>query len=532
MHGGDIHYRELCRDGLYRRCPEPEWDVKDMGSCTTQPVLSSIAGNIEYTRVNLPLPRFKTPLPRARQKKDAHDRLNRRDVRTFMMEAGCAWLQPFEDKTDIEYEEISNIIDDLPAHYWHCEQLQDSLEKKVCLNPSSLEPSPIFRRQIVGGPTSVIHIKPDVLRWRICFARLGAENAHILFNIFEAKYHIYLLPTNNSSDRTWARSIWECKYVSMMHDWTHSGTSGVDDADLGYKDLPLLQLKGFFTSEACWWLTKKASAALIAQDYMAWITGILVPFDAFEAMALTYRELLHHFPRDEYSVGCPTARPFPKMRSLASYYYSNQLSRPLGLKPLCQRRSRLEFAHERETYIFVLQAVWHNWKHGLRLFKIPKKTLEGMVETKLNEVPKELLGLPIAPAVIMKKLQDLNDQKVKLSLRNTIGTLLPGLRYAHFWRLRRNGNFLNIGGGEISMFPPGMSEELRAELEKARRYSALEVIDKSGENVRIVRKRPRELPEAERDAERDAEREKTRLLLESVEKVAREYENVSDRYWG
>jgi len=170
---------------------------------------------------------------------------------------------------------------------------------------------------------------------------------------------------------------------------------------------------------------------------MASITDIDVPFDAFEAMALSYEELLFHFPKVDVAAIC-TPTPFPKMRSLASYYYSNQLSYPHGLPWNSRRRRLLEFAHERETYIFVLQAVWHNWTSGRRLFMISSSILDKMYKTNLHRVPKELLGLTIAPAVIMAKLQQMNEIEARLP-SNSISSDLPMLRTIYFWWLDRAG---------------------------------------------------------------------------------------------
>jgi len=260
-------------------------------------------------------------------------------------------------------------------------------------------------------------------------------------------YHQHLIDslpsiriTKESQDvvLTWARSELECKYVAIMQNWADHGDLRNRNDDLGYKDLPLLKLNGFFTSETCWWMTERASAALIAQDYLAKITDIDVPFDAFEAMALEYNELFNHFPTTDGYLSDTVPRPFPKMRSLASYYYSNQLSDPLGLEPESSRRSRLEFAHQHETYIFVLQAVWHNWTHGRRLFMIPQNVLQGMYNTKLNQVPKELLGLPIAPAMIMENLRQLNaGQPFDRCWANTISSDLPMFCSTYFWWLGR-----------------------------------------------------------------------------------------------
>jgi len=388
------------------------WDVHDVEPYTTRPVISPTPMLIEYMQVflqdhaeedklmNLQIPSITSMA-----------RLLRRDVvQTFLRDAGCVVLQPFEDKTALALRNIRTsistreLINSLPS-----KRITQESEKVVLKRPE-LQPGffskkdwPVYpitgselslQKQVIDGPSSVIHIKPDVLRWRICHIRLGRELTERLFECFTSKYNIFLLPKKNSTDRTWARSEWECKYVAKMQIFT-CGIKSVRDDVLGYEHLPLLQLEGFFTSEACWWFTKEASAALIAQDYLANMTSMNVPFDAFEAMALTNTELRYHFPIiDRFDRRHLNTGLFPKMRSLASYYYSNQLSHPHGLHPKHPRRLRLQFAHERETYIFVLQAVWHNWKHGRRLFNIPKKPLDGMFATKLNEVPKELLGLP------------------------------------------------------------------------------------------------------------------------------------------
>jgi len=210
----------------------------------------------------------------------------------------------------------------------------------------------------------------------------------------------------------------------------------IREDDLGYEHLPLLKIPGFFTSKTCWWLTNEASVALIAQDYIAKTTRMNVPFDAFEAMALSGDELSHHFPVVDSYLGCTVPRPFPKMHSLASYYYSNQLSWPHGLNSQNPRRARLQFAHERETYIFVLQSVWHHWSTGRRLFMIPQITLMGMYNTLLDRVPKEVLGLPIAPAIIMDKLRLMNEgHPFDRCWANTISSDLPLLESTYFWWL-------------------------------------------------------------------------------------------------
>jgi len=155
-------------------------------------------------------------------------------------------------------------------------------------------------------------------------------------------------------------------------------------------------------------------------------------------MALSYEELSWHFPKVDFA-GSRSAKPFPnKMRSLASYYYSNQMSEPHGLPYNSRRRRLLKFAHERETYVFILQAIWHNWKSG-KLFRLPRVTVSKMYNTNLHRVPKELLGLLIAPAVIMDKLDQANEAKNIVRIMNTVSIDLPKLSNSYFYWLDSDG---------------------------------------------------------------------------------------------
>jgi len=358
-----------------------DWDMVDLENCTTL-VSSDSTGLIGYTKVNAPS-LSDTALLDARAMNSVREQLNVAQVQTFLREAGCALLQPFEIKTDAY---LKNLIESLRSFRITHERSQAQVVRKRlanCLSRKKFPVNPIkgsslsFKELVVKEPApNVTEIKPDVLRWRMCYIRLGAYLTERLFHCFTSKYNIYLLPEKNSTDRTWARSILEVEYVAIMQDWTCNGTKDVDDADLGYEHLPLLKLrnrdhpvlqpgngtradddadfgqlrKGLFASGDCWWIKEEATSALVAQDLLASLTKINVPFDAYETIVFTHEELRHHFPEiDASEMENLHPRPLPKMRSLASYYYSKQMSHPLGLNPKSRRRRLLQFAHDRET---------------------------------------------------------------------------------------------------------------------------------------------------------------------------------------
>jgi len=201
-----------------------DWNMSEVYAYTTQPVLSSGSGNIEYKRMKLPL-----------QNDEIHGRnlLNRVDVRTFLKDAGCAVLRPFDN---MALPFAQNLIMAMPSG-----RITNVTEDPVWpVNPLP-DSSLTLKEQVLKGPAAVTRIKPDVLRWRICYTRLGSSLTERLFHCFTSKYNIYLLPKKNSTDRTWARSIWECKYVALMHDWTQNGSEGIRDDELGYEHLPLLR---------------------------------------------------------------------------------------------------------------------------------------------------------------------------------------------------------------------------------------------------------------------------------------------------
>jgi len=180
--------------------------MSDVDSYATQPVLSSLSGKIEYRRINLPL---------LNNEILGRDLLNSSAVRTFLRDAGCAVLRP---SGYMSLPFAQNLIMSMPSG-----RISNVREDDGWPGKPIPESSLTLKEQVLKGPAAVTRIKPDILRWRICYTRLGAALTSRLFHYFTAKYNIYLLPTNNSTDRTWARSIWECKYVSLMHDWTHRG---------------------------------------------------------------------------------------------------------------------------------------------------------------------------------------------------------------------------------------------------------------------------------------------------------------------
>jgi len=112
-------------------------------------------------------------------------------------------------------------------------------------------------------------LKPDVLRWRQLHAKIGEARTLKLWDRFRSKGALYKLPSSNTTDRTWARSIFESAYVPIMEDFLNVQRTG-RCIEFEISELPLLKLlRDNRINKDVWWTNPRATRGMVHQKILA-----------------------------------------------------------------------------------------------------------------------------------------------------------------------------------------------------------------------------------------------------------------------